>query len=352
MLIFAVLCLLGVPDPMDIHAGDFLDESPEESLNAAAAAYAEGDWNTAAFQYLNALEIDPGNSIAIYNLSCCYGLMGKDDLSSLYLRRAFSAGFADLNLANSDRDFAAVRELPGFSLTIDSLNAASAAQNLIAGEKQWFDAVESFYYQVQIPEGFNPPEAVPLVVGLHGFGGSPDGFIRLWSMFNAPRFIFAVPQAPYPIGENSFSWYRGEQGTEEWGHSLKLAGEYVLALVEHLKMEYPVSDVYLLGFSQGGCLSLYTGLSEPDAFNAVIAASGWLAEDYIPSDWIVNSAEMRIELIHSREDMAVPFNVAERAEAVLLENGWNAVLHEIPGGHTVDVEELSRILSDLGLTGN
>ncbi len=352
MILIAVFILLGAQDPMDIHAGDFLDLSPEEALNSAEEAYRIEDWYTAASGYLNALEIDPGNSIAIYNLACCYGLMGESDLATLYLRRAFVAGFDNLDLANLDSDFDAIRELPGFSSLLDSLNTSSSERNNMLGELHWFDAVESFYYRVQFPEGFNPPAEVPVVIGLHGFGSSPDTFMRLWKLIDEPDFILVVPQAPYPLGDDTFSWYRGDYGTEEWGHSLILAGNYVLALVEQVKLEYPVSDVYLFGFSQGGCLALYTGLLEPELFKAIIPASGWLEEYLIQPLGIANASSMRIELMHSPDDMVVPFESSTQAEAFLSENGWNVELHQTSGAHQVGIEELNQVLSALELTGN
>lgn len=352
MLFLALTVLFSSPDPMDIHAGDFLDLTTGDAITAAAEAYRLQDWSTAATEYLNVLRIDPGNSIAIYNLACCYGLMGEDHLASLYLKRAFVAGFEQLELLNMDPDFDSVRELPGFSFLLDSLNTAAEQRNSSLGELHWFDSVESFYYRVQLPSGFNPPESVPLLIGLHGWGSSPDNFIELWDFIEDPEFIYVVPQAPYPMGEDAFSWYRGEHGTEEWGHSLLLAGNYVLTLVEKLKLEYPVSDIYLFGFSQGGCLALYTGLSEPELFKAVIPASGWLAEEYIQSDWITEAATMQIKLIHSPDDRGVPFESAQRAVSVLSENGWDVELHQVAGGHLIDIEELNLILSDLGLTGS
>ncbi len=352
MIFLAMIALLGAPDPMDIHAGDFLDLSPREFLVSAAEAYGNGEWYQAATEYLNALEIDPSNSNSMFNLACCYGLMGEDELASRYLRRAYAAGFTDLEHINWDPDFDSVRDMPVFSALLDSLNTAATEENHRLGELHWFDAVESFYYRVRFPEGFNPPTEVPLVIGLHGLGSSPDNFMRIWESIDEPNFIFVVPQAPYPIGEDAFSWYRGNGGTEEWGHSLLLAGNYVLKLTEHLQNEYPVSDIYLFGFSQGACLSLYTGIKNPEIFNSIIAASGWLEEDLISANQLHSPTDMRIELIHSPEDRGVPFEDAQRAVSVLSLAGWNANLHVITGGHLVDMEALNLILTDLGIAGN
>jgi len=352
MIFLAAVLLFSSLDPMNVHAGDFLDRNPREALNSANEAYQAGDYLGAATEYLNALVIDPSSSNSIFNLACCYGLMGEDELATLYLRRAYISGFTDLGHINLDPDFDPVREMPLFSTFLDSLNNASAEQNSKLGEIHWFDAVESFYYRVNFPEGFNPPTAVPVVIGLHGLGSSPDNFMRVWERIDNPNFIFVVPQAPYPIDDDAYSWYRGEYGSEEWGHSLLLAGNYVLELTKQIRLEYPVSDVYLFGFSQGGCLALYTGLSEPGLFKAVIPASGWLAEEYIRPDLITETTPMQIRLIHSPDDRGVPFEAAKMAEALLSENGWDVQLHQVSGGHAVDMEELNMILSDLGLTDN
>ncbi len=352
MIFLAAAVLLSTIDPMDIHSGDFLDLSPRDALVSADEAYAQQNWLAAASAYLNALEIDPCNSTVIYNLACCYGLMGEEELATLYIRRSFTAGFNNLTLANADTDFDLVRESALFSSVLDSINTSFGERSERLGEKLWFDTEQSFFYRINFPEGFNPPEEVPLVVGLHGLGSSPDNFMKIWELIDDPGFIFVVPQAPYSIGNDSYSWYRGEHGTEDWGHSLVLDREYVLALVEHLKLEYPVSDVYLFGFSQGGCLALYTGLSEPELFKAIIPFSGWLEEDLIGPGLLSEPTLMQIELMHSPDDGVLPFDEAERTLSVLSENGWDIELHQASGRHTVDVDTLNEVLFHLGLAGN
>jgi len=352
MIFLAAAVLLSTLDPMDIHSGDFLDLSPRDALISADEAYAQQNWLAAASAYLNALEIDPGNSTVIYNLACCYGLMGEEQLATLYLGRSFAAGFHELALANTDTDFDPVRESTLFSSVLDSINTAFEERSERLGEVHWFDTEQSFFYRVKFPEGFNPPEEVPVVIGLHGRGSSPDNFVAIWDHLDNPGFIFVVPQAPYPIGDDSYSWYRGSHGTEAWGHSLALDGEYVLALVEHIKLEYPVSDVYLFGFSQGGCLALYTGLSEPELFKAILPSSGWLEEDLMGPGLLSKPTSMQIELMHSPDDRGVSFDNAERALSVLSENGWDIELHQTSGRHTVDLDTLNEVLFHLGLAGN
>jgi hypothetical protein len=34
----------------------------------------------------------------------------------------------------------------------------------------------------------------------------------------------------------------------------------------------------------------------------------------------------------------VPYEAAERGLTVLLENGWDAALHTVPGGHMIDAD--------------
>jgi phospholipase/carboxylesterase len=352
MVFLALAILYSSPDPMNIHAGDFLDRDPGESLTAALEACQEEDWNAAAQEYLNALEIDPGNSTVVYNLACCYGLMGEEELATLYLRRSFAAGFEELALANTDTDFDLVRGSALFSPVLDSINTAFEERNERLGEVHWFDTEQSFFYRVKFPEGFNPPEEVPVVIGLHGRGSSPDNFVTIWDRLNNPGFIFVVPQAPYPVANDSYSWYRGAYGTEDWGHSLLLSGNCILDLVEQIKLEYPVSDIYLLGFSQGGSLALYTGLLEPEQFKAIISYSGQLEEYLVGQDKLSETTSMQIELIHSLDDGTLPFDEAERALSVLSDSGWNVELHQTSGQHTVDMDILNEVLSQLGLAGN
>ena len=65
------------------------------------------------------------------------------------------------------------------------------------------------------------------------------------------------------------------------GASGQMTEEYVLAVLDALKSQYKIGDVYLLGFSQGCALTYLTGLHHPELFKGIICFGGWLQQDRV-----------------------------------------------------------------------
>jgi tetratricopeptide (TPR) repeat protein len=101
------------PDSIDVlqpDIGDFLDVDLAALEKIATDAYQAGEWEKAAKYYLALLRYDISDSGNIYNLACCYGLMGEAELAAKYLERAYRAGFTDIEHISWDPDFDSVRQ--------------------------------------------------------------------------------------------------------------------------------------------------------------------------------------------------------------------------------------------------
>ncbi len=143
--------LLGAPiDVFDPDAGAFLESTSgaDELFAMADSVYREADYAAAAEFYLTGLREQPGNSSAIYNLACCYGLLGRADLAARYLGFAWNAGFDNIDHINDDPDFDAVRTEPVFVSLVDSLSELAADREERLGEEI------TFYARAPSPAGY------------------------------------------------------------------------------------------------------------------------------------------------------------------------------------------------------
>ena len=114
--------------------------------------------------------------------------------------------------------------------------------------------------------------------------------------------------------------------------------EYLLNLIGQLRAQYPIRDVYLLGFSQGAVMSYVTGLRHPEVVKGVIAFGGALPAELFTPEAIAASAPVRVFIAHGRED-----NFAEGAQGVydrLLAAGYDVTLHGFDGGHYINLTAL------------
>jgi predicted esterase len=335
------------PDPLSPAASEFLD-SPLDSLERLAVeAYQSGDYAEAARRYLVALEHDVTNAGAVYNLACCYGLLGEPELAARNLARAFRAGFDDLAHVRSDPDFDLVRASEPFSAVVDSL--AGAAASARSGD---VIAVRSSTYlpcTVVLPPGFDTSRTWPLVVGLHGRGATPERFAQLWTRAGlAPGFIYACPRAPYvlPLGrDNGWEWRRGfENDSAGRAATWPASADYVIDVVLSLKKRYPVGDVYLLGFSQGAGLAFVTGVTYPATFRGVACLGGWL-DERLTDDQLRAAAGLRYFIGHGEDDPVVEYANALAARERLSSLGIPVTFHRFLGGHRVP-PDLARAVAD------
>lgn len=177
---------------LDPSAGDFLDFRLDSVSAAANAAYQKQNYAEAARLYLEALNYDITNSGDIYNLACCYGLLGKDTLAALYLTRAVRAGFDDLEHAGRDPDFDSVRSSPVFAAAFESASVRAQAKAKQAGLALTVNARTLLPVHVRLPEGYDSTRAYPLFLGLHGYGSNPGQFARLYERAGSPQLIFAA----------------------------------------------------------------------------------------------------------------------------------------------------------------
>jgi len=321
----------------------------EDALLLADSAYAAGDFPGAALRYIEALRMDPGDAGGIYNLACCYGLMGEPELAATVLRRAWISGFDDIAHIRQDPDFGLVREHPVFSALLDSLTSVAGDREAALGRDMVFTAEAGFHCRVRTPEGWDGIEPLPLVLGIHGLGDSPDAFIGLWEIVGRYDCIFAVPQAPtaFPVGDRiGYTWFDGEWGDGSWSRSATLSRDYILSLLDALETEYPVSAVYLFGFSQGGAMTYLAGLHAPERFAAVAPFSGWMERSVITEEELAAATALPVRITHGDADAMVETAAALGADSVLSALGYDVRLRLFEGGHRFDRDALAAFLGE------
>ncbi len=339
---------VGLPDPFDIHAGDFLDQDFSLLEENARNAYRAGDNESAAIYYLEYLKFNAVDGGNIYNLACCYGLLGEADLAALYLERAYNAGFTDVGWMSMDPDFEPVRGADVFDDLINELTLIAEAEMSEAPEVVFNEASSMLPCPIKFPENYDSDQSYPLIIGLHGFGSNPDSFITLFDRFENPDFIYASPRAPYNReggGQPGFSWFTWAEDPDYNLRVQDMTVEYVANTVNELTAEYNISDVYLLGFSQGCGLAYMAGISKPDLYDGLICFGGWLDIDYLDDEQIEFGKDLRIYISHGTEDTMVEFESGTVARDYLIDFGYDVTFDEWDGPHTVPAESLIRVQS-------
>jgi phospholipase/carboxylesterase len=339
-------------DPLVPGIGDFLDVDVSGYLIEARDAYDKGDYKKAARYYLLVVRHDIGDSTSIYNLACCYGLMGETERATLFLKRAVKAGFNDLEHIEKDKDFDTIRETPAFRAAISNLAEIVKSKTEELGKLVNIESSALFNCRVQLPENFNPDQKYDLVLGLHGYGSNPEGFIKLWQRFKNPDFIFASPQAPYPfpVGKRiGYSWITRKKDDELIeNRTTALTEEYVARIVKNLRDKYRLNKIYLLGFSQGCAVAYKAGIKNHKLFAGLICFGGWLDVDYLDDRAFKKAKRLRVFIAHGSKDRVIKPEEGQKASNFLSKYGFDVTFHEFDGAHRVPGEVLQIAQSWMG----
>lgn len=164
-------------------------------------------------------------------------------------------------------------------------------------------------YILHIPSSYDGTVDFPLVVFLHGGGGSAQSAIN-FTNFNqvskSENFLMVYPQGFFEASPNSFVWADGRglapdiQGIDDVG--------FIDQLVESLKQEYKINSkrVYLCGFSNGSFLTQRVAFEK----NAQFAAIGTIGGTMNKSLYDNGNPQRAIPqiFIFGTEDPLVPYN--------------------------------------------
>ena len=183
---------------------------------------------------------------------------------------------------------------------------------------------------------------------------TPPSFYMQFLAKELPYVKFILPTAPtQPVTMNMGmpmpSWYDITGLDERANENCKGLEESQRALSQMLQREHestklPYSRMVLAGFSQGGALSLFTGMQLPQPVAGILLLSGYLpaaSKFRIPK----GLEGTPILHCHGTADPMVPLAVAQKSQELLAERGAKEYsLKSYPGvAHTVSMEEIADV---------
>jgi phospholipase/carboxylesterase len=214
------------------------------------------------------------------------------------------------------------------------------------------------------PEGEARPRCN--VVLCHGYGAPGDDLVPLAKellelrpgLAGAVRFAF--PRAPHSLAELGapfgLAWWHLDPailiGGRDWDswveqvpEGLPRARRLLWAMLEELSRRTGVGpgQTVLGGFSQGAMLTADVALRAEEAPLGLGLLSGTLL---CRKDWQERAARrsgLPVFQSHGRQDPLLPFSVAERLRALLVEAGANLTFVPFDGPHTITFEVLEEL---------
>ncbi|KAI6089643.1 Phospholipase/carboxylesterase [Hypoxylon rubiginosum] len=124
--------------------------------------------------------------------------------------------------------------------------------------------------------------------------------------------------------------------------------EYFSGLIQaEIDSGIAANRIILGGFSQGGALSLFSGLTSKVKLGGIVALSCYLPLDAKFGDFLKENDHNRktpILMCHGDQDQVVPYNFGKMSYENLKGQGFDVTMKIYPGmAHSADLEELNEI---------
>lgn len=341
-------------DPLKVGASSFLSVDLGEYFDKAYKAMGKKEYYQAAQLYLFILHHRPDDGEALYNLACAYAGLGEPKMAVPFLERAFETGRFSLEQIRRDSDFQPLAGEKSFDEALKRMGEEEAGR----GKWFYFAAPRVARCRIHIPEGFDARKSYPLLVGLHGYGGSADEFGGIWKFMQGKELIYVALEAPYPfppsgrVRGSHYSWSFPDQNPELGKLADPLVAESVEAVVRQISSRYSLKGVYLFGFSQGAVYAYYCLSQNPELYQGVIAFGGHLPLKGVASPFreeeLARAKGVKIFIAHGRQDPVADFREALLARDDLKRLGFDVTFSEFQGGHSIPPSVLSKALLWMG----
>ena len=194
--------------------------------------------------------------------------------------------------------------------------------------------------------------ALATVIWLHGLGASAHDFdsiipyLQTKPSFRTVRFIF--PQAPMcSVTLNQgyvmpawFDIYQIDKHGPQDQEGIERSHAALLKMIEaEIAKGIPANKIFLMGYSQGGAMALYTSLIYPETLAGVIGLS-----TYLPLNGVVQKQALNHSntywIAHGTQDKVVPFVYGEESVLALRALGCKVVLQNYPIEHEISMPEI------------
>jgi len=203
---------------------------------------------------------------------------------------------------------------------------------------------------IEIETGSEPKAAV---LWMHGLGADGNDFVPIVPELGLPRELavrFVFPHAPMiPVTLNGGyvmrAWYDVSfDGVSKRpdARGIRTSQAAIERLIAREKARGIDSRrIVLAGFSQGGAVTLQTGLRHAEPLAGLMVLSSYLPlADTVADERSTENLSTPIFMAHGREDSVIGIELAEQSVAQLKTLGYSVEWHEYAMEHSVCLQEI------------
>ncbi len=161
---------------------------------------------------------------------------------------------------------------------------------------------------VYYPDSYDPSEPLPLLVGLHGYGGNGPGlesYFQLRQHVDSRRFIYLYPNGT--VDPWGYRFWNATINCCDFQPSNVDDSGYIQALIQQVRNSLSVDErrISTIGHSNGGYMGYRLACDAPETFASIISLAGaaWFDPTNCPADQPVHVLQ-----IHGTNDNVVYYD--------------------------------------------
>ena len=184
------------------------------------------------------------------------------------------------------------------------------------------------------------------VMSLHGWTGDKHSLKILKYLLPNKKIIWEFPEAPYKAKKGGHSWFKGNK-KQGWENNQSLSLLENLIVKKH-KKGIKHQNIFVLGFSQGGCMALELIKKQNFSLGGVITIGGFIRDkNTFSKDITIQSKRTPVMIIHGKRDEIIDPKESDIIENLLKSQGFKTNLKKFSCGHKIPIEAKDSILSFL-----
>ena len=199
----------------------------------------------------------------------------------------------------------------------------------------------------KVERGTPLEKADKAIILIHGRGAPPDDILSLADFFETENTYVVAPEA------NQYVWYplsflalRAQN--QPW---LDSAIENITRLIRTIEEQIPAENIYLMGFSQGACLTSEIASANARKFGGIAVFTGGLIGATVEKEnYSGNFNGTKVYLSNGDNDPHIPLQRTEDTYKLMQNLGADITKEIFPGRpHTIQMEEIEKVKELFGL---
>ena len=176
-----------------------------------------------------------------------------------------------------------------------------------------------------------------VIITLHGWTGDISSMEPVANAWGLDDVKWVIVQAPYITTNGGFTWF---DGNEDIGWKYQDSFDILSKLISELNDQgFPNHAIYILGFSQGACLSMEFMIRQRFSLGGIIPIAGFIRyKERFKQDVLNESRNTRVLLLHGDKDEVIFPEQSQMSFELFKAAGFETQLHILAARHKVPLQ--------------